>query len=131
MAGGGRPHLRGTLPSNMYSTLSPEDKMIWGKLSPEGRAMIIKRINDGAKSSVSNNDRVSSVHERVEVNTSSISKTSPQADGEDGVHEYISERNHSPGQLELQRQVALAQSKREVKQHDIMDDQDPPREVRK
>ena len=32
------------LPSTMYSTFSSEDKQAWAKLSPEGRAMIIKNI---------------------------------------------------------------------------------------
>ena len=32
------------LPSNMYSSLSPEDKQVWSKLSPEGCATIIMMI---------------------------------------------------------------------------------------
>ena len=94
------------LPSNMYSTLSAEDKQVWGKLSPEGRAIIIKRINEVAKPSETPEKRVSSHHERVEIQ---VHEGIP-SDNETKQESYISEREFSPGQLELQRRVALAKS---------------------
>ena len=51
------------LPSNMYSSLSQEDKQVWGKLSAEGRAMIIKKIS--ATNEPSSEERISSSHERI------------------------------------------------------------------
>ena len=114
------------LPSSMYSTLSAEDKQVWSKLSPEGRAIIIKRINEASKPSDTVEKRVSSHHERVEIHvheeTPSDETTKQEA--------HISEREFSPGQLELQRRVAFAQSKREVKQHVIDDTEESTREVR-
>ena len=110
----------------MYSTLSAEDKQVWGKLSPEGRAIIIKRINEVAKPSETPEKRVSSHHERVEIQV----HEGTLSDDDTKQESYISEREFSPGQLELQRRVALAQTKREVKQHIIDDKTDPTREIR-
>ena len=113
------------LPSNMYSSLSPEDKQVWSKLSPEGCATIIKRINKVAKPTDTTKTRISSHHERVEVQ---VHEGNP-SDGTTELEVNISEREFSPGQLELQRRVALAQSKQEVKQHVIDDKVESTREV--
>ena len=68
---------------------------------------------------------MSSHHERVEIQvheeTPSDEMTKREA--------HISEREFSPGQLELQRRVAFAQSKREIKQHVIDDKEESTREV--
>ena len=85
------------LPSNMYSSLSQDDKQVWGKLSAEGRAMIIKMIS--ATNEPSSEERISSSHERIEINKHEESSTLPT----------INERKISPGQLELQRRLAQAQ----------------------
>ena len=61
------------LPSNMYSSLSQEDKQVWGKLSAEGRAMIIKKIS--ATNEPSSEERISSSHERIEINKHEKSPT--------------------------------------------------------
>ena len=55
------------------------------------------------------------IYERVEVQA----HEGNPSDGTTELEVHISEREFSPGQLELQRRVALAQSKREVKQHSL------------
>ena len=65
-------------------------------------------------------------HERVEVQA----HEGNPSDGTTELEVHISEREFSPGQLELQRRVALAQSKWEVKQHVIDDKEESTREVR-
>ena len=79
-----------------------------------------------AKPSETPEKRVSSHHERVEIQ---VHEGTP-SDDDTKQESYISEREFSPGQLELQRRVALAQTKREVKQHIIDDKTKPTREVR-
>ena len=77
------------LPSAMYSTFSSEDKQAWAKLSPKGRAMIIKNIAAANKTN-SEEEHISASHKCIEINKHEKSPTVAMID----------ERNISPGQLE-------------------------------
>ena len=67
--------------------------------------------------------RLSSSHERIEINVS-------QQDDKDDILSIVSERIFSPGQLELQRKVALAQSSRKTEDIQPKNTSDTVREVR-
>ena len=87
-------------PSNMYSSLSPEDKQVWSKLSPEGCAIIIKCINEAAKPPDTTETCVLSHHERIEV----LAHEGSPSDGTTELEVHISEWEFSRGQLELHYQ---------------------------
>ena len=111
------------LPSSLYSTFLQEDKQIWGKLSSEGRAMLIKHINASVMKTTTPETRLSSSHGRIEVNVS-------QQDDKDDILSTVLERIFSPGQLELQRKVALAQASRKTENIQPKNTSDTVREVR-
>ena len=80
------------------------------KTNRYGVSCLRKRINEVAKPTDTTETRISSHHERVEVQ---VHEGNP-SNGTSNLEVNISELEFSPGQLELQRRVALAQSKREV-----------------
>ena len=85
--------------------------------------MHIKQINASAMKTATPEKRLSSSHERIEINVS-------QQDDKDDILSTVSERIFSPGQLELQRKVALAQSSRKTEDIQPKNTSDTVREVR-